>query len=250
MSMSYAERNEPGPEHARALELRQQLADLHTDPADATPDLGAQIAAAEQALTNYLIAHRAVLGETDFWSGDYAAIDEDPRDAQPDPVETMDEQEYDRDLPTLAATDLVQVATAFLTVLGNIRRPGHLREATHRARCAIERLSLALEDLDGYLDDTEEAAARAKFVDTTRVHLPAALRPHLDLEPESAGPGWVTDMLTAAADLINLTASVAAVHHRAAGDMERAARLDGVLAAASIAVTHASTLHTTEKSAQ
>ncbi|MGY5210025.1 hypothetical protein [Nocardia gipuzkoensis] len=174
----------------------------------------------------------------------------DPGEALQDRVETPDQRDNDHDLPVLAAHDLVQLAAAFLDVLGNIRRPGRLREATYRAGLAIERLSLALEGLDGFLDATEEAEARATFIDNAHSQLPVALRPHLDLEPDSTGPGWMTDMLTAATDLINLTASAATVYHRAAGDPERAARLGGVLAAARIAVTRALALHTAEKSAR
>ncbi|MEU2043626.1 hypothetical protein [Nocardia niwae] len=174
----------------------------------------------------------------------------DPGEMLQDWVENTDQRDDDRDLPILAAHDLALLATAFLDLLGNIRRPSHLHAATYRISRAIERLNLALEGMDGYLDADREAAVRAKFVDLLREELPAALRPHLDLEPESAGPGWVTDMLTAATDLINLTASTATVHHRTVGDPERAARLDGILAAASIAVTHASTLHTAGRSGQ
>ncbi|MGY5210024.1 hypothetical protein [Nocardia gipuzkoensis] len=65
-------RNEQGPVHARALELRQELLNLHA--AD-DPALAEQIDAAERAFTDFLIAHREVLGDTDFWSGDYELID-------------------------------------------------------------------------------------------------------------------------------------------------------------------------------
>ncbi|MGV9336636.1 hypothetical protein [Nocardia sp. NPDC003726] len=65
-------RTHENPVHARALELREKLLNLHA--AD-NPALAEQTDAAEHAFTDYLIAHRDHLGDTDFWSGDYALID-------------------------------------------------------------------------------------------------------------------------------------------------------------------------------
>ncbi|MFR9754065.1 hypothetical protein ACL02S_23910 [Nocardia sp. 004] len=161
-----------------------------------------------------------------------------------------DQRDYHSALPALAARDLVQCATAFLEVLGNIHRPSQLREATRRTGCAIEQLDLTLKSLDSDLPDTKRAAARTIFIDTARAQLPTSLRPHLDLDPGAADSSRVADMLTAITDLISSTASIAAAHHRTAGAPQLAALLDGVLSAASIAVNHASMLHTTDRSAR
>lgn len=75
--------------HAHALVLRDTLLDLHTraaHPGPAVPGLGAQIASVTTALAEYLADHRDVLGRTDFWHGEYDAMDERRAEADQSPT--------------------------------------------------------------------------------------------------------------------------------------------------------------------
>lgn len=91
--------------HARALELRRMLIDLHACR-DGGRAVGIwDIREAETELFDHLRAHRAELGRTDFWSGYYAEMDEHDRTdtAGPEFVTLCGSMRYFAQMLTVAA---------------------------------------------------------------------------------------------------------------------------------------------------
>ncbi|WP_157227551.1 hypothetical protein [Nocardia asiatica] len=116
-----------------------------------------------------------------------------PQPAEPDEtprnrIAATDQPGDARDLPLLAADDLTMLATALLDILGNLHHPDRLQAATYRARDAVQRLTMSLEDLDSYPHSSGKTYAHTVFAALARDRLPTTLHPHLPLHPEPPGP--------------------------------------------------------------